>query len=223
MSRLLKLMPWCLLALLFAAGCSEGGKTRLRVMNAVPDEPSLDLLIDGTTSDSNISYGTSTGYQSVSSGSRHIQIEPSGSTTTLIDQTITFNSGTDTTILATNFSSSLSTVVLSDDNSAPASGNVKIRFVNAAPDLGPADVYIVAPGTDINTVSPNITSLGFGSASEYQNMTAANYEIVFTVAGQKIPQIDSGSLSFSAGQIRTFVSLNSSAGGFTETILDDVN
>lgn len=192
-------------------------------MNAVPDEPSLDLLIDGTTSDSNISYGTSTGYQSVSSGSRHIQIEPSGSTTTLIDQTITFNSGTDTTILATNFSSSLSTVVLSDDNSAPASGNVKIRFVNAAPDLGPADVYIVAPGTDINTVSPNITSLGFGSASEYQNMTAANYEIVFTVAGQKIPQIDSGSLSFSAGQIRTFVSLNSSAGGFTETILDDVN
>jgi hypothetical protein len=192
-------------------------------MNAVPDEPSLDLLIDGTTSDSNISYATSTAYQSVSSGSRHIQIEPSGSTTTLIDQTITFNSGTDTTILATNFSSSLSTVVLSDDNSAPASGNVKMRFVNAAPDLGPADVYIVAPGTDINTVSPNITSLGFGSASGYQNMTAANYEIVFTVAGQKIPQIDSGSLSFSAGQIRTFVSLNSSAGGFTETILDDVN
>jgi len=192
-------------------------------MNAVPDEPGLDLLIDGTISDSNISYGTSTGYQSVSSGSRHIQIEPSGSTTTLIDQTITFNSGTDTTILATNFSSSLSTVVLSDDNSAPASGNVKMRFVNAAPDLGPADVYIVAPGTDINTVSPNISSLGFGSASEYQNMTAANYEIVFTVAGQKIPQIDSGSLSFSAGQIRTFVSLNSSAGGFTETILDDVN
>jgi hypothetical protein len=44
-------------------------------MNAVPDEPSLDLLIDGTTSDSNISYGTSTGYQSVSSGSRHIQID----------------------------------------------------------------------------------------------------------------------------------------------------
>jgi hypothetical protein len=98
-----------------------------------------------------------------------------------------------------------------------------MRFVNAAPDLGPADVYIVVPGTDIDTVSPNISSLGFGSASEYQSMTAANYEIVYTVAGQKIPQIDSGSLSFSSSQIRTFVSLNSSAGGFTETILDDVN
>lgn len=192
-------------------------------MNAVPDEPSLDLLIDGTTNTSNITYGTSTGYQSISSGSRHIQIEPSGSTTPLVDQTITFNSGTDTTMVAANFSSSLSTLVLTDDNSAPASGNVKMRFVNAGPDLGPADVYIVAPGTDINTVSPNISSLGFGSASEYQNMTAANYEIVFTVAGQKIPQIDSGSLSFSAGQIRTFISLNSSAGGFTETILDDLN
>jgi Domain of unknown function (DUF4397) len=180
-------------------------------------------LIDGTTSASNVTYGTSTGYQSISSGSRHIQIEPPGSTTALVDQNITFNSGTDTTIVAANFSSSLSTLVLSDDNSAPASGNVKMRFVNAAPDLGPADIYILPPSTDINTVSPNISSLRFGSASEYQNMAAADFEIVFTVAGQKIPQIDSGSLSFSARQVRTFVSLNSSAGGFTETVLDHLD
>jgi Domain of unknown function (DUF4397) len=222
-SGLLKLIPWCLLTIVFTAGCSQGGRTRLRVMNAVVDEPSLDVLVDGNTTSSNLAYGTSTGYQSVSSGSRHLQIEPSGSSTTLVDQMITFNSGTDTTILAANFSFSLSTVVLSDDNSAPTSGKVKMRFVNAAPDLGPADVYIVSPGTDITTLSPSISSLGFGSASEYQNMTAANYEIISTVATQKIPQIDSGSLSLAAGQIRTFVSLNSPAGGFTEAVLDEVN
>jgi Domain of unknown function (DUF4397) len=221
-SGLPKLIPWCLLTIVFAAGCSQGGKTRLRVMNAVVDEPSLDLLVDGNTTSSNIAYGTSTGYQSVSSGSRHIQIEPSGSSTTLVDQTITFNSGTDTTILAADFSFSLSTVVLSDDNSAPASGNVKMRLVNAAPDLGTADVYIVSPGTDVNTVSPSISSLGFGAASEYQNMAAANYEIIWTAAGQKIRQIDSGSLSLAAGQIRTFVSLNSPT-GVTEAVLDDLN
>ena len=44
-------------------------------------------------------------------------------------------------------------MVLADDNSAPASGDFKLRIVNAAPGLGPAGVYIVAAGTDLNTVS----------------------------------------------------------------------
>ena len=68
-----------------------------------------------------------------------------------------------------------------------------------------------------------MTNLGFNSASGYQSLTAGSYEVVLTPVGQKFPAIDTGSLSFTAGQVRTFVGLNSQSGGFTYTMLQDVN
>ena len=121
-------------------------------MNAVPDESSLDVLVDSTAVSNNLAYGTSTGYQSTQSGSHQVTIEPSGSSTALLQQSITFASGADTTVIFYNFSQSAAGMVLADNNSAPASGDFKIRIVNASPNLGPADVYIVTPGTDLNTV-----------------------------------------------------------------------
>lgn len=54
-------------------------------------------------------------------------------------------------------------------------------------------------------------------------MTAGSFEIVLTSVGEKIPAVDSGALTFSASQVRTFVGLNSQSGGFTYTMLQDVN
>ena len=79
------------------------------------------------------------------------------------------------------------------------------------------------PATDLNTVSPNLSNLAFGTASGYQSLTRASYEMVLTPVGQKFAAVDTGSLTFSAGQVRTFVGLNSQSGGFTYTMLSDVN
>ena len=221
----LTMLGFCAVAfcLVLIAGCGGGGQTRFRMMNAVPDETNLELLVNGTSVANNVAYGTSNGYQKVKSGSQQVVIEPSGSTSALLTQSVTFTSGTDTTVIASNFSSSIQALVLADDNTAPASGDFKIRIVNSAPGLGPADVYIVTPATDLNTVSPTLSNLGFDSASGYQSLTAGSYEIVLTPAGQKFPAIDTGSLSFSSGQVRTFVGLNSQSGGFSYAMLQDVN
>jgi hypothetical protein len=213
----------CVASILVVAGCGGGGSTRFRFMNAVPDEANLEVLVNGTSVSNNVAYGTTNGYQSIKSGSQQVVIEPSGSTTALVTQSISFPSGADTTVIASNFSSNISAFVLTDDNSAPVSGNFKLRIVNSAPGLGPADVYIVAPLTDLNTVSPTITSLAFNSASGYQSLTGGSYEIVLTAAGQKFPAVDTGSLTLSSGQVRTFVGLNSQTGGFSYTMLQDVN
>ena len=114
-------------------------------------------------------------------------------------------------------------MVLTDDNSAPSSGDFKLRLVNAAPGLGPVDIYIVTPGTDLNTVSPTLSNLAFDAATGYQSLTAGSYEVVLTLVGQKFSAIDTGSLPFSSGQVRTFVSLNSQSGGFSYAMLHDVN
>ena len=183
-------------------------------MNAVPDESSLEVLVDNTALSSNLAYGTSTGYQSVQSGSHQVAIEPSGSSTALLQQSITFCVwfGHDRHFL--QLFSKQRDMVLTDDNSAPASGDFKIRIVNASPNLGPADVYIVTPGTDLNTVSPTLSNLAFGSAASYQSLAAGSYEVVLTAVGQKLKVIDTGSISLSSGQVRTLVGLTASPADF---------
>jgi uncharacterized protein DUF4397 len=160
--RILGLMSLCacilgLGTIFLLAGCGSGGNTRFRLLNAVPDESSLNVLVDSTSGSSNLAYGTSTGYLSEKSGSHQVGIEPSASRTTLLRQSISFASGSDTTVISYNFSSSIANMVLTDNNSAPASGDFKIRLVNASPNLGPADVYIVTPGTPLSTVSPTLS------------------------------------------------------------------
>jgi hypothetical protein len=120
-------------------------------------------------------------------------------------------SGTDTTILASNFSSSVTYLVLADDNSAPASGDFKLRLVNSSPTLGTVDIYVVAPGTRVFTVSPTVGNVAFKGVVNYQSLAAGSCEIMVTVAGQKFVEIDSGSQTFSAGQVRAFVGLNNPA------------
>jgi hypothetical protein len=226
--RILGLMSLCVCILglgtiFLLVGCGSGGNTRFRLMNAVPDESSLNVLVDSKSVSSNLAYGTSTGYLSESSGSHQIGIEPSGSSTTLLQQSINFASGSDTTVISSNFSSSITNLVLIDSNSAPASGDFKIRIINASPDLGSADLYIVTPGTALTTVSPTLSNLSFGSATAYQSLAAANYEIELTSVGQKFAVVDTGALTFNAGQVRTFVGLNNQSGGFTYAMLQDVN
>jgi hypothetical protein len=192
-------------------------------MQASPDESSVDVLVDGKTAASNVAYATATGYLTVGSGSRHLQVEPSGASNFIIDETLSLSAKADSTVLVTNLAPNIAPLNLADDNSAPASGSFKIRLVNAAPNLGPVDVYVVPPGTDLTTVQPTVSSLASVAASGYTSLTAGTYEVFFTVPGGISAFIDAGPIAFAAGQVRTMVALDAQAGGFTFSTLSDVN
>ena len=209
-----------LAAVFLTSGCGST-HTRLRLANMTPDESSLDLLVDGTKTTS-VNFGSGSAYTSIKSGSRHLQVEPSGTSTAIIDQTSSIASGTDTTLFSLNFSSNVWSMIATDDNSAPSSGNAKIRIASGAPYLGTVDVYVVSAGTDINTVNPTVSSLAFGSLSSYLSVAAGTYQVEFTLPGQKYPYIDTGVLSLASGQIRTVVGMNTSS-GYTAAILADLN
>jgi Domain of unknown function (DUF4397) len=172
---------------------------------------------------SGVGYGAASAYTAISTGSRNLQIEPTGSTTVLIDTTANVGAGDNLSLIALNTSSSISSMLLVDDNSAPASGDFKLRIVNASPGMGTQDVYLVAFGSDINSVEPTFTNLGFGSAVTNSTLTAGDYQVLFTTPGQKFINLDSGKLTFSAGQIRTLLALNNPSGAFMTTLLTDAN
>jgi hypothetical protein len=222
-TRLWKFAPLAIamftLATLFVTtGCGSSG-ARVRLMNAFVGQSSLDVLINSKSVATGVIYGAASGYASVSSGSPNLQIENTGTNNVLVNQSISIASGSDNTILATGSG----TVVLTDNNTAPSSGNIEIRVINASPTLGTADVYIVPSGTGITPGSPTFASLAYQAASGYQSLAAGSYEVIFTQPGQAFAVIDSNPLSFSADQIRSIVGLDGQNGGFTTAVLSDLN
>jgi hypothetical protein len=203
-------------ALFFATGCGSSS-AQVRVLNAIPLQSSIDMLIDDKDVASSIPYGAASGYLTVSSGSRHLQIEPSGSTP-FVDQTISVSSRSYDTILDT----ASGATALTDDNSAPASGDVKIRVINASSNLGTTDVYIVTSGTGLSA-SPTFSSLGVSTASGYDSVAAGSYQVYFTTPGTTSVILNTTALSFSSGQVRTVVVLDGQTGGITTSVLADVN
>jgi trimeric autotransporter adhesin len=208
----------------FNAACGSGNSNaQLRVMNASPGESSVNVTLNSTTITTGRGYGAATGYTGVGAGSPTIDFVPNGGSTTLISESISLTSGTTYTVLADNYSTDIGLSVFTDDNTAPSVGNLNLRIINASPGLGTADVYVVSPGTNLNTVTPSVTSLSFGGASSYLSLAAGNYEVYFTLTGQKLAYIDSGPQSWGAGEVRTVVGLNGESSGYTSTVLDDLN
>lgn len=211
-------------ALFAASGCGgSSSQAKLRVMNASPNTSGMDVLLDGKTVASGIGYGSNSGYLTLDSGSRHLQIETSGTTTILLDQTLSLNGDTQTTYVASNVAASISALVLNDNSIAPSTGNASLRVVNAAPSLGSVDVYVITPGADLVASTPVIRNLAFDAATDYQTLTAGNYEVVLTVPGSTVALVDTGSLNLTTGENRTVMVLNGTSGGFTATLLSDLN
>jgi hypothetical protein len=217
------------LAVLFTLGCgssSSSSTAQLRIMNASPQQQDLNLLLDNNNFQTGVVYASSTAYASEPAGTHSAQIQQAGSNASLVTQSIAVTGGSYYTILAVEpafNSSDVGMTLITDDNSAPASGNFKLRIINASPDLGNFDAYIVAPGTDLASVSPGISNLAFQAPSGYQSLTAGNYEIYITLPNQKVISVDSGQLTFSAGQIRTVVILDNPGGGYSSALVADLN
>jgi hypothetical protein len=185
-------------------------------MNAINGQSSVNMLVNNSTVASGVAYGTASGYASAASGSQQVQIQIGGNQT-LLNQTLNISGGNNNTILATG--SGLT--VFTDNKSTPPSGDVQIRAINASNSIQPsADVYIVPAGTDLSTVNPTAT-LTFQAASQYVSVAAGSYQIEFAQTGSKLPIINSGALSLSAGQIRTVVSLDGN--GFATAVLSDLD
>lgn len=207
-------------AVVSSSACGGSGSTHVRLLNAATLQSSLDLVVDSKNVASSVAYGSASAYVSVSSGSRHIQVEPTGTTNILIDlPNSNISSGTNNTVIASNSGGT----VITDTTSTPSSGDISIRAIDASPTLGTCDVYIVTAGTDITGVNPTASNVTFASGTSYQTVAAGSYEVIFTQPGGKVAVLSSSPSSFTSGQVRSVVALDAQNGGFTTSVLSDLN
>lgn len=203
--------------LLLATGCGSSS-AHVRVLNAIPIQSNIDMLIDSKDVAAAIPYGSVSGYIPVSSGSRHLQIEATGSSTPFVDQNISVSSGSYDTILDTGNGAT----VFTDIHLAPSSGNVSLRVINASTTLGPADVYVVTSGSGLGSTA-TFSNVGVPTATGYTSVAGGSYIVYFTTPGTTNVLLSTGTLTLSSGQVRTVVAMDGQTGGDTTTVLADLN
>lgn len=214
-------MSIALLALVAAVGaCSDdndgngpNGTSYVRVVHASADAPNVDVQLEDSTVLTNVPFAAASDYLEAPSGRRNIKVRPTGTTTNVINADVTLRADSSYTVLAAGAVADIAPIVLQDDRSAPGAGNVKVRLVHGAPAAGNVDIYVTAPGTDIAGVGATLTNIPFGAASDYLEVPAGDYRVRITPTGTKTVAIDTGTLTLTAGMIRTGIALEADGGG----------
>ena len=205
-----------------STGCGTD-HSQFRVVQASNDAPNVDGAVDGKTVITDLAFGEvspTSGYLTVAAGHHTMEVRTTGTTTDLINSAVSVGTGKGYSIIISGFVTppdvgdpGISAIVLTDDHSAPAGNNIKLRVAHVGPDLSAnLDVYIVPAGTDITGMSPTIPSLAYGQASLYQTAVAGSIEVIVTETTDQVPLIDQ-TFDLTSGQNRTLVLLDNGAGG----------
>jgi hypothetical protein len=214
-----RLEQWVLvLSVLLLAGCGSshsGSTVSVRVFQASPDAPPVNILVDGSVIASSLSYLNSSGYISVKSGSRHIQAVPVSSESAIFDQSLPLQGTSNQTLFFTGPAAAIKTVLLTDGGTKATTGDGYVRVLNASNTMGAADVYIVPAGTSIAGVAPISAALGFDKDTGYQLIAGGSYGVFLTAPGTKNAFLSTGPITLNSAQNQTVVALDGLGGGFT--------
>ena len=209
----------------------RGTVGRLRFVNAIPDPTKVpvNVLVAGLPFAVNLAYAAfapaaANPYFPVLEGEQPLAVRRTADTSVkVLDMTVTILSQADYTVLAIGPAATVTGLLLRDDNTVPAAGQIKLRVVNASPSTDSVDVYVTAPAASIALIQPTLGGLAFQKASNYLELPAASYQVRFTTKRTKTVVRDITIAVLTAGAIRTVVLLDAAAGGtpLTSVVLTD--
>ncbi len=208
-------------------GCSDDNdnpiippnEASIRVLHGSPDAPNVDVLVDGQTALTDVPYKTASQFLSILAGTRNIKVNVAGTSTSVIDADIDFATDSLTTIIATNFAAQIEALVLDDEGTPPSGNLLRIRVVHSSPTAPPVDVYVTAPGADINSATPTLSNVPFKANSNFLEIPEGDYQIRITATGSKNPVYDSGTVPLNAGSILTAVAVDATGGASPVTLI----
>ncbi|MGQ0712473.1 MAG: DUF4397 domain-containing protein [Gemmatimonadaceae bacterium] len=188
---------------------------RIRFVHAASGVGNVNVTVDGVPLRANVGYAAAAPvsfYYPAYAGERVFAVRRTADTSVhVLDAPIAVAADVDHTVIG--LGGAAPTFVLTDDNAAPAAGNIKVRAVNAAPAAGTVDVYVTAQGASIATIPPTFSGLAPRTASGYVERPAGAFRVRFTTAGTKTVVRDVSVASVATGGIRTIVLLEAASGG----------
>jgi hypothetical protein len=143
------------------------------------EETSVSVALNGEVALENVKFKTFTDYIPLPAGEYKVDIIPTGMTEPVLSETYTLADNTDYTVFASGdgVNQPLALFALGDDNTAPATGNVKVRVFHAAPfanTLEGTEVSIRTAGGDLVA---GLTGVPFGIGSDFLELPEGIYDL----------------------------------------------
>jgi hypothetical protein len=193
---------------------SSAPEAHVRIINATPDAPRLDLYQDSNALAFNLDFGTVTSYIQLAPGAYNITANTAGTRQALSTAKTTFTGSGQYTVLIGNTAASLQQLTLVDQSQPAPPGQTALRFINQATRTGAVDIYLVPAGQKVNAVTPLVTAIAFGANTGYLNVPTGTYSLAILSAGTlltstTIAPYSGPQVTYSPGAARTIILIDS--------------
>lgn len=165
------------------------------------DGTSVNILVNGATALENVRFKDFTDYLEFEAGTYSIDIVPVGATDPAISGEFMLADGNDYSLFAVGngVTQDLELLALLDNVGAPASGNLNVRIVHAAPfaaDLAATEVSIRTDGGDLVN---GLTGVPYGVDSGFFEIPAGSYDLKVASNDGSVNFIDIDAVDLPAG------------------------
>lgn len=217
------------LALTFLVGCDDDDKSEssLQAVHASVDTPKANLKVNGESKLTGVDYGVGSGFFSVPADTNSLIVDvqlPGGATTTVIPSTdVYMDKNNRYTVFVVGQAASGSSfpveaiVVTRPLTGQASSSTLDVQVVHASAGVPDVDLYVTAPGADINSASA-LDTLAFKDDTGVLNIASGSYQIRLTLAGTKTVAFDSGTVALSANSELTIAAIPNQDSGATSPV-----
>ena len=175
----------------------------LRLLHAAPDAPELAFTVDGRALFP-LGYTDISRHQPLAAGQHRLQATVAGTGSVVVGLPLTLQVGRAYTVVVANALGQLDALLLEDDLTPPAPGQVRFRVLHAAAD---------APVVDVEIAGGPVVAAGltYQAASGYTSLAAGVYTFAVGAAGAAEARFTTRALTLQAGDVYTGVLLGQSA------------
>ncbi len=173
---------------------------RLRIVHLSPDAPAVTPLFEGQPLFGAVSFPQSSSYASISVSEGTLAVTTDGTAaTSVLEAPLSFEDGRSYTAVAFGRVAGIGALFFEDDTSDLAAGNIRVRAIHGAPDVGQVDVYAVAGD---GSTTPLLSDVDFGDVAEPLDVPAGAYTIGVDVDDDatpdlyfELPELEAGTLA----------------------------
>jgi hypothetical protein len=192
-------MVAALAAALILGGCNTGNgvvtvastQSQLRVVNLIPNAGApINVTIDDNPLVSGLNFESLVPYQTInavsnSNPTRTIKATVESAVAQLIITTVAPIGEAQYSYIMYGPITAPKARLYDDTFTDPGAGNFNLRVINAAAGIGAVDVYLTAPGADLNLVAPSVSGAVYDSVGGFATIPFGNLQLRVTPTGSK--------------------------------------
>ena len=191
----------------------------MRVFNAIYGGAPVTVTVGTSTAATALPFQAMTVYKQVSNGSQELKVVAAGSTSPIVDTTISLAGSAQYSYVLYGTASTPQQLLLLDAVAPLSTNQFGVRISNAAVGSAGLDAYWTAAGTSLDGVTPNISNVTVGTTSTFAVIPNGTYQVRFTLHNSKQVIYDAGTLTFANGITYWFVAYSNGSGTLVNAAL----